>query len=127
LEWICDNALGLAPNPPPSTIHFKRDFSLSNDDLEKTQFILTFKADDKVEFFLNGKTVAVATCTPPPGNDGECQHFCHVFMIPASSFQSGSNELEIELTNLFNISVGNQYGWTALTYKLKVAPETVQP
>ncbi|HUO58420.1 MAG TPA: hypothetical protein VMV05_09635 [bacterium] len=119
LAWISDNPLGLAPNPPPSIIRFKRIFNLSEKDLEKGQFILTFKADDKAEFFLNGKPKAAAACAPPPGNDGECQQFCHVFIIPASAFHPGPNELDILLTNLFNISVGNQFGWTELSYRLR--------
>lgn len=120
MGWICDNPLGLAPNPPPSSVRFKRVFDLSEKDLGKGPFVLTFKADDKAEFFLNGASAAMAACTPPTGNDGECQQYCHEFVLPVSAFRAGPNELDIVLTNLFNVPVKDKFGWSELSYQLKL-------
>jgi hypothetical protein len=124
LHWIADNPGGLASNPPPSAITFNRTFVLPASLIANGQFTLSFKADDAAQFFLNGQSVAVASCTPPVGNDGECQQYCHVFNIPGSAFVPGINTLQSKLTNLFNVQVGNNTGWTSLSYSLCLAPVT---
>jgi len=122
LQWIADNPKGYAPDPPPSVIHFTRSFRLSPDLVHKGTFTLSFKADDQVEFFLNGESVAVASCTPPPGDDGECQKYCHTAVIAGSKFlpEPQVNTLKIDLINLHNVRVGRHYGWTSLSYSLGV-------
>jgi hypothetical protein len=122
LQWIADNPKGLSPNPPPSVVHFTRKFRVTSRILSAGVFVLTFKADDQVTFYLNGQALPVASCTPPAGNDGECQQHCHMVVIPSALFRPDpeDNELKIDLTNLFNVPVGKDFGWTSLTYSLRV-------
>jgi sugar lactone lactonase YvrE len=125
LQWISNNPGGLAPNPPPSNIFFNRSFTLDPSLIAHGVFTLRFKADDAVEFRLNGQSVAIASCNPPPGNDGECQQYCHEVAIPASALLGYPqvNTLQVKLTNLFNVAVGNgNTGWTGLSYALCVDP-----
>ena len=122
LEWIADNPKGLSPDPPPSTLHFTRKFRVTARILSAGNFVLTFKADDQVSFYLNGQPVPVASCMPPAGNDGECQQYCHLVVIPSALFHPDpqENELKIDLTNLHNVRVGKDFGWTSLSYSLRV-------
>jgi hypothetical protein len=125
LQWISNNSQGLAPNPPPSVINFTRSFYLAPNLVSNGVFTLSFKADDEAQFYLNGSTVASASCVPPSTDDGFCQQSCQIFTLPASSFIPGqTNTLEITLTNLFNVPVGANYGWTGISYSLCVAPVT---
>ncbi len=65
----------------------------------------------------------MASCNPPAGNDGECQQTCHLVTIPNSAFNAGPNQLQIKLTNLFNVPLGNgNFGWTGLSYALCAQP-----
>jgi len=122
LQWIADNPQGYTPDPPPSVVHFTRSFRIAKNLAAQGTFVLRYKADDKVEFFLNDRSVAVASCVPPPGDDGECQKYCHELIIPAADFLPDPqvNQLRVDLTNLFNVPVNGKHGYTSLSYSLCV-------
>ena len=86
-------------------------------------FTISSKADDAVEYVLNGHPIA--GCTPPEGSPGACQQSCQVTLFPAEFLlRDGQvNTLEVHLLNLQSVPAGNgNFGYTAASYAVCVKP-----
>jgi hypothetical protein len=85
-------------------------------------FSITYKADDAVDFFLNGQLII--GCSPPANNPGFCQQVCNTSAMPAEAFNppGAVNTLEARLINTASVHAGGEnYGYTALNYSVCVA------
>ena len=120
-QWVSDNEHAYAPMQVPTTLRFRRSFVLTQA-VQGGAVSISFKADDAVSFVLNGQTIG--TCEPPDGDPGLCQQQCS--KVPLSSgvlLDQQTNVLDIELINLQSADAGNgNFGWTAVSYALCVAP-----
>jgi hypothetical protein len=121
-RWISDNEFAYAPMTPPTTIAFRRAFTLGTAVADGI-VTLSFKADDAIELVLNGHVVG--TCTPPGSNLGACQQACTSVTFPSEFLKQGGavNTLETRLVNLQSVLVsGQNYGYTAASYSVCVSP-----
>lgn len=120
-KWVSDNENAYAPMQVPTTLRFRRRFVLT-EAVADGSVSISFKADDAVSFVLNGQ--AIGQCEPTAGNLGLCQQACtRVSLSSGVLLDQQINVLDIELTNLQSADAGNgNYGWTAVSYALCVAP-----
>ncbi len=120
-EWVSDNENAYAPMQVPTTLRFRRSFVLTQAVADGSVSI-SFKADDAVAFVLNGATIG--QCEPTAGDLGLCQRACtKVLLSSGVLLDQQTNVLDIELTNLQSAAAGDgNFGWTAVSYALCVAP-----
>lgn len=120
--WVSTNENAYTSQEVPTTLVMRRSFIIA-DDLGAGDFSITYKADDAIDFFLNGELII--GCTPPAENPGFCQQVCNTSAIsPASLKPPGQlNTLEARLINLQSTPAGNgNFGYTALNYSVCVEP-----
>lgn len=120
--WVSTNENAYTSQEVPTTVVMRRSFIIA-DDLGAGDFSITYKADDAIDFFLNGELII--GCTPPAENPGFCQQVCNTSAIsPASLKPPGElNTIEARLVNLQSTPAGDgNFGYTALNYSVCVEP-----
>lgn len=120
--WVSTNENAYTSLEVPTTVVMRRSFVIA-DDLGAGDFSITYKADDAIDFFLNGELIL--GCTPPVQNPGFCQQVCNTSAIPPAALKPPGklNTLEARLTNLQSTPAGNgNFGYTALNYSVCVEP-----
>lgn len=120
--WVSTNENAYTSQEVPTTLIMRRSFIIA-DDLGAGDFSITYKADDAIDFFLNGELII--GCTPPAQDPGFCQHVCNTSAIPPAALKPAGelNTLEARLINLQSTPAGNgNFGYTALNYSVCVEP-----
>jgi hypothetical protein len=123
--WVAENEHAYAPQHTPTTLIMRRSFVV-DETLGTGAFSITYKADDAVDFFLNGQLII--GCSPPENNPGLCQQVCNTSAMPAEAFNPPGvvNTLEARLVNTASVPAGGEnYGYTALNYAVCVT-QTVE-
>jgi hypothetical protein len=121
--WVSRDENAFAPQATPTTLVMRRAFVI-DEDLGAGRLSITYKADDAIDFVLNGELII--GCTPPSDNAGFCQQVCSTSTIPAAALRPAGevNLLEARLVNLQSLDAGNgNYGYTALNYSVCVSPD----
>jgi hypothetical protein len=120
--WVSSNENAYAPQQTPTTLVMRRSFVV-DPSLGAGDFSITYKADDAIDFVLNGQLII--GCSAPDDNPGLCQQVCNTSAMPAAAFNPPGvvNTLEARLINTFSVPAGGEnYGYTALNYSVCVAP-----
>lgn len=118
--WVSRDANAFAPQATPTTLIMRRAFVI-DEALGAGAFSITYKADDAIDFVLNGELII--GCAPPLDNAGFCQQVCNTSDIPAGALKPAGevNLLEARLVNLQSVAAGDgNYGYTALNYSVCV-------
>jgi hypothetical protein len=121
--WVSRDANAFAPQETPTTLIMRRAFVIDGS-LGPGVFSITYKADDAIDFVLNGELII--GCTPPVENAGFCQQVCNTSTIPAGALRPAGevNLLEARLVNLQSVDAGGgNYGYTALNYSVCVSSD----
>jgi hypothetical protein len=119
--WVSSNENAYAPQQTPTTLVMRRSFVV-DPSLGAGDFTITYKADDAIDFLLNGQLII--GCSAPDDNPGLCQQVCNTSAMPAAAFNPPGvvNTLEARLINTFSVPAGGEnYGYTALNYSVCVA------